>query len=229
MKITDTTGRSMLVDLVYKHPSLGWLQAPAMKIAGRGTQHVRVPYGQYALRICSMTGAEAILFEDGQKLVQTTVGPNTQFIEFDSARNALSFRAPGEPRPVLPATDVVVRESEADATEGGAPEATAIDPNAPTFRAPQAPEGHGFVFAVVRFAKENSPFGEPPQEEFEIGFQLREPGEHDNFFAENLRHVEQAPALPNPLDPLSHTPPSAEDTQHRPSIKCTFGGCNHKH
>lgn len=227
MKLIDTTGRQMLVDLVYKHPQLGWLLAPATKLKGRGTQNVRVPHGRYAAQVCSLNGADVILFENGQKLIQTTVPSGTQIIEFDANRTALEFRPAGEAREIA-ATDVVVLASdEATGTADGDTPATESTAEQAAFVGPQAPAGHGLVYIVVRMAKENSPHGEPPQEEFEIAFQIREPAEHDNFFAENFSLVEQAPDLPNKLDPMSLQPADPAMEQHRPHFNCRFSGCKH--
>lgn len=226
MKINDTTGRSLLVDLVYKHPQMGWLQAPSFQLKGRSTQHVRLPHGQYALRVCSLTGADVLLFENARKRVETGVPARTQFIEFDNDRNALEFRPAGSELPETCASDIVVANASTDnetATADGAQSDASAEPQVP-FLGPQAPAGHGLVFAVVRFAKENTPYGEPPQEEFELAFQMHEPGAFEEMFAQNLHQVVQAPDLPNPLDPLSHEPSAPAD---RPSFHCHFSGCKH--
>ena len=227
MKITDTTGRSMLVDLVYKDPKFGWLQAPTFRLKGRSTTFAQVPHGAYALRICSMQGAEAILFEDGQKILQTTVPARTQFIESDANGMALSFTAPGEKKSTI-ATDQSVLASGNDTSDGANVDSHS-DTNAehePTYLAPFAPAGHGSVFAVVRFPKQNSPYGEPPQEEFEVHFKLMEPDDHSEFFAQNFAQVEEAPALPNPRDEFSRVPADPAEQTH---VHCAFSGCNHKH
>ena len=225
MKITDTTGRSMLVDLVYKDPKLGWLQAPTFTLKGRSTIFSQVPHGAYALRICSMQGAEAILFEDGQKLVQTTVPAKTQFIESDSNGSALHFAAPGEKTSAL-ATDLSAVANGSDTSDGGEAVSDADLSAEPefTFVAPHAPAGHGSVFAVVRFPKQNSPFGEPPQEEFEVHFKLMEPTDHSEFFAQNFANVVEPPALPNPRDEFSREPADETTKTH---IHCAFSGHNH--
>jgi hypothetical protein len=225
MKITDTVGRSLLVDLVYRDSKGGWLQAPVTTLKGRGTQFAKLPYGEYAIRICSLLGAEVIVFEDGKRLIQTSVPVRTQFISNDSDGNAFAFRAPGDVRET-PATDVNVH---VDTTDGGSAsdgEAVVSDEVLPL--GPQPVAGHGMVYVVVRLAKENNPVHtEPPQEEFEIAFQMMEPGEFDEFFAQNLRLVEEAPALPNKLDPMSLTAPVEGAEDHRPSIHCVFSGCKH--
>jgi hypothetical protein len=237
MKISDRTGRSMLVDLVYKHPQRGWLQAPASMcyacppMAGRaeppvrGTMHVRLPHGKYAIRIASVTGADVILFENGKQLLHSSVPAQTQFIEFDSARQALQFRPAGEvaaqeqeaPADVAVQADDTARAVAGTGVTGGDPQVA--------FTGPQAPEGHGLVYVVVRFSKQNSPYGEPPQQECELAFQMRSEEDHDEWFANNMHLIVPAPALPNKLDPMSLTPPTAEALQHRPDIRCTFGCC----
>lgn len=231
MKIQDTTGRTMLVDLVYAHPQRGWLQAPITRLhttvgAGsvRSTLNARMPHGRYALRICSEHGADVLLFDSGEKRVMTTVGPRTQFVELDDNKNLLEFRPEGETQRTQ-ATDVAGAGSEAvtdDATADGAAATEAAPADGVTVIAPPVPQDHGVVFAVVRFAKTNDPHGEPPQEEFELTFQMRTPESHDEWFANNLHLVEQAGALPNELDPMSLQP--ATEKPDRPCFRCTFRG-----
>jgi hypothetical protein len=230
MKIQDTTGRTMLVDLVYNHPRIGWLKAPEIRLhttvgarSVRGTINARIPHGRFAIRICSQIGADAIIFENGEKLAQTSVGPRTQIIELDDSRSFLEFRAPGDKAPRVQATDIAVRPESETATTDGAPAQDSGEEQVP-FIGPHAPAGEGLVYVVVRFAKENNPYGEPPQEEFEIAFQLRTPDDHDEFFAQNMHLVEMAEPLPNPMDPLSREP--ATDVT-RPHFHCHFSGCKH--
>jgi len=45
MKLTDTTGRNMMVDLMVKDGSR-WALATAHKLNGRKTNFVEVPYGK---------------------------------------------------------------------------------------------------------------------------------------------------------------------------------------
>lgn len=235
MKITDTTGRSMLVDLVYHDPKRGWLQAPVTQLrttvgakSVRGTINTRQPHGRYALRICSMTGADVLLFEGGEKRVQTSVGPRTQFVELDDNKNLLEFRPEGESTRTK-ATDVAGAGSltSEDATSDGASADATPETDAVTVIGPTAPDGHGVVFAVVRFAKQNDPHGEPPQEEFELTFQMRTPEDHDEWFANNLHLVAPAEALPNELDPMSLHPATVKPD--RPCFQCTFKHGPHSH
>src|SRR5580704_16830651 len=93
MKITDTAGRSMLVDLVYKDPQTGWLVASEHKLKGRGTKYVAVPHGEWAIRICSMLGADVIVHENGKRLIVTSVPNMTQHITADGEGRAFTFAA----------------------------------------------------------------------------------------------------------------------------------------
>lgn len=224
MKITDTTGRSMLVDLVYKHPQIGWLNAHAEQLKGRGTIFCKLPHGAYAIKINSLTGADVIVFENGQKLVQTAVPARTQFVQFDVQGNSFEFTAMGAERKLPAATDVALRPdtSETPSTTDGADQDASAEPPV-AFVPPAALSGHGLVYVVVRFAKTNDPYGEPPQEEMELAFQMMDPAEYDEWFAQNFHLVKEAPALPNPRDPFSREPA----TDHGACIHCTFGG--HKH
>jgi hypothetical protein len=237
MKIQDTTGRSMLVDLVYNHPRMGWLKASTARLhttvgasSVRGTIHSRLPHGRFGIRICSVKPVDAILFDNGVKIAQTSVPGSTspQIIEFDDARNALEFRPAGDTSPREKATDVAVQPVEAQeqqlalvTADGGIEPADSND--GATYVGPHAPEGEGLVYVVLRFSKTDDPYGEPPQEEFELAFQMRSPEDFDEFIAQNLHLVEQAEALPNPRDPLSFEP-AAEPHTH---THCTFSGCKH--
>lgn len=237
MKIQDTTGRSMLVDLVYNHPRMGWLKAPSVRLHNtvgsrgvRGTIHTRLPLGRYAIRVVSPAlGVDAIVFENGEKLTQTTLRPGTQIIELDDTRSFLEFREPGSVKPRALATDIAVNEG-SDATTDGAQldllNKGEGEEQVP-YVGPGAPEGHGLVYVVVRFAKQNDPYGEPPQEEFELAFQMHAPEDYDEFFAQNFHLVEQAEALPNKLDPMSFDAPSGDE--HRLERRCHFSGCGCKH
>lgn len=235
MKVQDTTGRSMLVDLVYKHPRMGWLKAPTVRLHNtvgskgvRGTIHTRLPLGRYAIRVVSPAlGVDAIVFENGEKLVQTTLRQGTQIIELDDTRQFLEFREPGSVKPRTEASDIAANEGsdESATTPGAQSEPETDNGDEATYLAPGAPEGHGLVYVVVRFAKQNDPFGEPPQEEFELAFQMHAPEDYDEFFAQNFHLVEQAEAVSNPLDPMSFDRPDGE--AHRVHRHCHFSGCKH--
>jgi hypothetical protein len=226
----------MLVDLVYNHPRMGWLKAPSVRLHNtvgskgvRGTIHTRLPLGRYAIRVVSpVLGVDAIVFENGEKLTQTTLGPGTKIIELDDNRQLLEFREPGSASPRALASDIAVNEtSDEDATTDGAQsESTeAAGEETVPYIGPGAPEGHGLVYVVVRFAKQNDPYGEPPQEEFELAFQMHQPEDYDEFFAQNFHLVEQAEPVINPLDPMSFDRP--DGSAHRLHRHCHFSGCKH--
>jgi hypothetical protein len=221
MKITDTAGRSMLVDLMYKDPQLGWLKASDHKLKGRGTTYVAVPYGEWAIQICSMNGADVLVHENGKRLLVTSVPNMTQHIAADSEGRAFTFAAEDSKLKGEIVTDVQVHAG----NELAAEETTQTDGEA-CYAPFVVPDGHGMVYVVVRFAKENNPFGEPPQEEFEIAFQmLEQTKEAPGHFANNFRLVERAPELPNPADPFSREP--AKEPVNKPHFHCVFSGCKH--
>jgi len=227
MKITDTTGRAMLVDLVYKDPKMGWLQAPEFCLKGRGTRFLQVPLGEYAIRICSTTGADVIVHENGERLIATSVPARTQFITNDSSGQPLTFRAPGDTVRAIAAPDVALNADNSAELEGeGTKVSEAPAADVLMVPAPAAPAGHGLVYVIVRFAKENSPYGEPPQEEFEIAFQMHEVADFENKLAENAHLLVEAPPLPNPRDPMSREPLNLKhDTNSH--VHCAF--CDHSH
>ncbi|HEY9774605.1 MAG TPA: hypothetical protein V6C81_12450 [Planktothrix sp.] len=223
MKITDTTGRSMLVDLVYKDQRTGWLQAPEYTLKGRGTRFVQVPHGQYAIRIVSpKCPADVIVFENGERLIATTVTEGKQFVSNDAENQPLAFGTARKSK----VTDVAVLAdtTESMKTEEGSTESapalnTAIRPLQPI-------AGPGMVFVVIRFAKQNSPYGEPPQEEFEVAFQMLENAEFENHMANNMHLVNQAPPLPNPRDPMSREKADYNNDGHS-HFNCVFSGHRH--
>jgi hypothetical protein len=215
MKIEDNTGRSMLVDLVHKDDKFGWLQASTYTLKGRSTIYAQVPHGKYAVRVCSLTGADVLLFENGQKLIQTTVPARTQFIEFDAQGNALCFKGSNDqPQSRTDQSSHAAVESDPEI------ESTKLEFD---YNSPAPPAGAGLVFAILRFAKQNLPHGEPPQMEHEIAIQMLAPDDFAQHFASNARLVDEPPALPNPRDEFSREA-SAEPQTH---IHCTFSGCNH--
>lgn len=224
MKIKDTSGRSMLVDLMYKDTSR-WMLAPEHKLKGRGTRYMELPLGsQFAVKIESLTGADVLMFENGKQVLSTSVPARTQYITAGADGLAFTFREEGDTTPGAPVTDMKVH---ADKTTVEGTDGDLFADFA--FAKPEAPKGHGLVYVIVRFAKQNSPHGEPPQEEFECAFQMMDTPGAQEHFASNLHLLEQAPALPNPLDPFSREPATAKELANRPCIHCTFGDKNHKH
>jgi hypothetical protein len=226
MQITDTVGRSMLVDLMYKDGPR-WMLAPQHKLKGRGTNHVEVPHGEYAIKLESMTGADVLVFEDGELLISTTVGPRTQHITADRNQHAFTFRPQGDEGKGEPVTDVSVHADTASGA-GAGEQADLFTANQVVAARPQAPKGHGRVYVVVRFAKDGSPYGEPPREEFELDFQMHDAESAQRHLAENFHIVVEAPQLPNELDPFSRVAATPEELAHRPCVHCTFGR-PHKH
>jgi len=224
MTITDTVGRSMLVDLMYKDGSR-WLLAPEHKLKGCGTRFVEVPYSQFAIKIESLIGADVIVFENGRELIKTSVPARTQYITADANGLAFTFRPEGDTTPGAKVLDSVVHKQLVD--EHASAEVTVEDAGALPNPQPKAPEGHGLVYVVVRFAKQDTPYGQPPQEEFEIAFQLQDATTADAHLAAHMHMLAQPPAAPNPADLFSRDPAPKEVMANRPKTYCTF--CNQNH
>ncbi len=205
MKIADTTGRELLVDLVYKDGKLGWVKASCYRLKGRSTIFTRVASGtEFAVRICSLGGADVLVFENGVPLLQATIDARTQILATNSEGAPLIFQNG--------ASNGIVN--------GGAePDQGATETNSAVL---VPPRGEGLLFVVVRFAKHESPFGEPPQEEFPLSFQLMEPDVFAQHFANNFSLVEDAHALPNVRDEFIR-----DEVPEEPHTHCVFSGADH--
>lgn len=229
MKIQDTVGRSMLVDLMYKDASR-WMLAPEHKLKGRGTRYLEVPLGsQVAIKIESLTGADVLVFENGKQVLSTSVPPRTQYISADKNGLAFHFREEGDTTPGTKVTDMKVHADNTPVANGDENSDLFAGSADTSYCPPEAPKGHGLMYVIVRFAKQNDPHGEPPQEEFECAFQMMDTQDAEEHFAANFHLIEQAPALPNPLNPFSREPATDKELAARPCIHCTFGGHDHKH
>jgi hypothetical protein len=229
MKITDTVGRSLLVDLMYKDGSR-WLLAPEHKLKGRGTGYTEVPRGsEIAIKIESLLGAELLVYQNGELKASVEVEPRTQYVERDNQGFALMFGKDGATRgarrldskahkPLTLAADCGSETAEATEKTGVVALPSSL---------PEVPKGDGLVYVVVRIRKQNDPSGEPPQEEFECAFQLLEKSAAEKHFAENIHLLVQAPKVPNPADLFDRQAMSKDMRANRLSRFCNY--CNHKH
>jgi len=105
--------------------------------------------------------------------------------------------------------------------DDSAPKAPTSTPEseAPIQKEQIAPQGHGLVFVVARFAAQTGPLPHPPRIEYTASFQLATPADHGAFMAANLSNVVAPPAMPNPDDPLSSEPVQT------PKFVCLCTGC----
>jgi hypothetical protein len=219
MKITDTLGRTLHVDVVVKSPGTdNWMQPLGFNIQDSGVAHLRVPHGPFAVRVMSKLGADIIVHLDGNRLIATTVEKGVQYIERDSAGNPLYFAAPGQIVKHVPQSDaeLATQPAQGEASENVASDSAAVE------HAPTIPDGYGILFVVARHSDDPSIVGaQPPKQEFEFTFQLRAPQEHDRALAGSLSKVVEPAALVDGSDLTALTPPESK----RPTFVCTCTGC----
>ena len=205
MKITDTLGRTLDVDIVVKATmSDCWMEPLGYKLDNQGTMFLRVPNGPFALRVISQLGADILVHLDGKQMLATSVAKGIQYVEHDLDGKPFYFGAQGAMSDqALPSV-----ASQDDTTSDGADfsvEHTTGD--AETQTPLLAPSGHGLVFVVARFADDPTNEGyQPPRQEYEITLQLQAPGEHDRNLSGSLSKIVEPPLPPDPDDIIKMTP-----------------------
>ncbi|MBS1992232.1 MAG: hypothetical protein JSS83_17035 [Cyanobacteria bacterium SZAS LIN-3] len=229
MKITDNLGRSVDVALVAKPPlsakfsaGLEWTRPHFYEIANNNKLFVRMPVGQFALRVMSQHKTEVLMHVDGKLRARTVVPSGLQYVDKDDAGNFYIFAAPGEEKPFIPASDQVLMEQpEAPTSEATQP--ALFEAGDADVQMPMLPVSDpGAVHVVLRFVDEPGPGLKPPAQEFEVVFQMNTPSDHDNLVAEKhlLTMVKPKPLI-NHEDETSFEPPQG----HLPTFTCTCTGC----
>jgi hypothetical protein len=231
MKITDNLGRSVDVALVAKPPltakfsgGLDWTRPHFHQIANSSKLFVRMPAGQFALRVMSPHKTEILLHVDGKLALRTEVPSGLQYVEKDASGSFLIFAKPGDEKPLIPASDQVLLAALAQKADFATGQATifteGVDPHV---QLPMLPiSDPGAVHVVLRFVDEPGPGLKPPAQEFEAIFQMNTPADHDMLVAENhLLTMVKPTALVNSEDELSFEPPQG----HLPTFTCTCTGC----
>jgi hypothetical protein len=233
MKITDNLGRSVDVALVAK-PALSakfsggleWTRPHFHEIANSNKLFVRMPAGQYAIRVMSQHKTEILLHVDGKLALRTVVPTGLQYVEKDASGNYFIFAKPGDQKALIPSSDQALVQAP---TEDGSAQASlelAEGDGATTEADVQAPmlaiADPGSVFVVMRFVDEPGPGLKPPVQEFEAVFQMNTPTDHDLLVAEkHLLTMVKPQKMINNEDELSFEPPQG----HLPSFTCTCTGC----
>lgn len=221
MKITDTLGRTLNIDVVVKAPgSDDWMQPLGYKLEG-GENFLRVPNGPFALRVMSRLGIEILVHVDGKRLLASSVDKGVQYLEVDDSGNAFYF---GKETSAAEEKDGAVASGQsADATTGDANLAGGGENDLPAQSHRDAPQRAGLVFVVARFADDPSIVGnQPPRQEFELSFQLQAPGDHEKRLAGSLSKIVEPQAPPDPDDLVSMNPSS-----NRPAFTCSATGHSH--
>jgi hypothetical protein len=231
MKITDNLGRSVDVALVAKPAlsdkfsgGLDWIRPHFHEIANNTKLFVRMPAGQFALRVMSKHKTEILLHLDGKLALRTEVSSGLQYVEKDSSGNFFVFAKAGEAKALIPASDQVLIQASEQEDGSTAGEANLFtEESDPQIQAPMLPISEpGSVFVVLRFVDEPGPGLKPPVQEFEAVFQMNTPSDHDMLVAEkHLLTMVKPETLINSEDELSFEPPQG----HLPSFTCTCTGC----
>lgn len=213
MKITDTIGRTLNIDVVVKAPgSDDWMQPLGYKLED-GRQFLRVPHGPFALRVMSRLGIEILVHIDGKLLLNSSVDKGLQYLEAGENGKVFYFgEASSSPS-----------EGQADATTGSASPAAGSDSAEAAQSHRDVPAGAGLLFVVARFADDPNFVGsQPPRQEFEISFQLQAPGVHEKALASSLSKIVEPEAPIDPDNLVSMSPSS-----NRPAFKCSVTGHSH--
>lgn len=220
MKITDTIGRTLNIDVVVKAPgSDDWMQPLGYKLED-GRQFLRVPHGPFALRVMSRLGIEILVHLDGKRLVSTSVKRGVQYLEADDNGTVLSFTKASD-YAVSEMAEVVT--DPADTTASSAASAADGDGAEAALSHRDVPAGAGLLFVVARFSDDPKIVGsQPPRQEFEISFQFEAPGDHEKKLAASLSKIVEPEAPIDPDNLVSMNPSSA-----RPAFKCTVTGHSH--
>jgi hypothetical protein len=234
MKITDNLGRSVDVALVAKPPltakfsgGLDWTRPYFHEIANSNKLYVRMPAGQFALRVMSPQKTEILLHVDGKLALRTEVPSGLQYVDKDAGGAFFIFAKPGDEKPLIPASDQVLllNQEPTLALEGEAAtaEPTLLTEESVCVQEPMLPiSDPGAVHVVLRFVDEPGIGLKPPAQEFEAMFQMNTPADHDLLVAEShlLTMVKPKPMV-NSEDELSFEPPQG----HLPTFTCTCTGC----
>lgn len=211
MRITKPRrpGDMIIVDLV-KPSTLspdGWLKPIEFELNDPPTLYVRVPHGQFAVRVMSTADTELMIHIDGQKVLDTRVSKGIHIFERDSEGRPFAYgRAPvvGE-TPELEQQTLFGSDEEAECVKT-----------------------HGQVAVHVRFADEQGPDGCPRpgvSRDFShpVFFQMNPPGEHEEALAGLLRRMKAPPKLTEADDIFS------ENGDAKPLPKRMCINCGHEH
>lgn len=229
MKITDKVlQRTIDLALVAKPAAnavfggdADWSRPVCYEVTNSSETFVRMPHGQYAVRVISRHAVDLLVHVDGQLRRRVSLPKGINYVDTDGDGQPLFFLEKGETAKFVPQNDQ-------DAIDG-APTVAAeqgqlglADDNVQVPLVP--PSGHGLVFVVARFTPELTPGLKPPAQEYEATFQMNAPQDHDELLASsNLLHMVPPDTLINLDDELSFEP----SQKHRPSFVCTCTGCRH--
>jgi hypothetical protein len=228
MKINDNLGRTVDVVLVAKPAlsakysgGLDWTRPHFYEIQNSNKIFVRMPVGQYALRLMSKHKTEILVHVDGKLVLRSEVASGLQYVDRDNSGNFFIFAKPGDEKPLIPASDQALIEVQATDEQASLP--LAESQSEENVQVPMlAVSDPGSVHVVLRFVDEPGPGLKPPPQEFEVVFQMNTPADNDMLVAEkHLLTMVKPAAMVNSEDELSFEPPQG----HLPSFTCTCTGC----
>jgi len=158
MKITDNLGRSVDVALVAKpalsskfSAGLEWTRPHFYEIANNSKLFVRMPVGQFALRVMSAHKTEILVHVDGKLRARTVVATGLQYVDKDDAGNFFIFAAPGDEKQFIPASDQALIQAPEVGGEAAQPALFSEDVDQ-NVQMPMLPVSDpGSVFVVLRF------------------------------------------------------------------------------
>ncbi|CAN5630058.1 hypothetical protein BH10CYA1_BH10CYA1_44870 [soil metagenome] len=229
MKMTDSIGRTLSVDLVHRTESLAepgtklWTRPLEYNLEHSGVTYCAVPHGAFGLRVMSRLGAELLVYQDGKLLIAAKIEKGVQYLERDAEGNLLMFRDPTDAVAVNVPAESAASEGisllelpAADATEAG-------DESEPsTLEAKQIPNVPGLIFVVARLAKDLEIIGhQPPDIEYELEIQLNTVTDHMRNLAGSLSKM-VVPALPPDCNDLVSLTPSERPVT---TFVCSCTGC----
>jgi len=211
MRITKPRrpGDMIIVDLV-KPSTLspdGWLKPIEFELTEPPTLYVRVPHGQFAVRVMSTADTEVMIHIDGVKVVDARVGKGIHIFSQDSDGRAFSY---GDAAPAAETAaqeqKMLLASEEHDACVNT----------------------HGQVAVHVRFADEVDSAGCPRpgvSRDFAqpVFFQMNPPGAHEEALAGLLRRMKAPPKLSEADDIF------AENGDAKPVPKRMCINCGHEH
>lgn len=232
MKMTDSIGRTLSIDVVHRTDSLNepgkklWTRPLEYNLEHSGVTYCAVPHGAVGLRVMSRLGAELLVYQDGKLLIAAKIEKGVQYLERDAEGNLLMFRDPADKTVVNVPAEKSVNDGitllEAPSTDvaeaGDGSEPSTLEPK-------QIPNEPGLLFVVARLARDPEIVGhQPPDIEYELEFQLRTIPDHMAALAGSLSKMVVPELPPDCNDLVSLTPPE------RPSVTfvCSCTGCKSK-
>lgn len=206
MKIVDNASRSITVDLVVKGSSGSYVAPLGFSLENSARTYLRTEHGQIALRVISEHAVEVLMFLDGIKRIEQVTEPGVNLIEVDAAGASMNF--------------ALINDGSSANLDG----VQSSIAQAPVHSVCKVPTGHNVAFVVVRFARENTPVHQPPQQEYALTFEMNEPCVHDLKLAQNFARMIAPPDFID-VDDVGANSDGSVSVKPKPMFHCTCTGC----